>query len=134
MMKLRQSAMILLLVAQMAVVALADQLVDNVTEAENQARAVLGFVLEAPRHEAATVEEADDARQSLRDLISSMVAYKASLLRADGNDGFAYEAMQRRKTDWLLKRGCLQYTETELEFLGRMDDILAVVDQDVADR
>lgn len=133
-MRIYRPTLTLLLIAQLALAALADQLVDNVTEAENQARAVLGFVLEAPRHEAATIQEADDARQSLRDLISALVAFNASLLRADGSEYAAFDLVRQRETDWRVRRGLLQYTETELEFLVRMDDIMAVVDQDVADR
>jgi hypothetical protein len=126
--------LILLLIAHLALAALADQLVDNVTEAENQARAVLGFVLEAPRAETATAQEADNARQSLRDLISSLVAFKAALLRGDGSDAAAYDAVRVRQTGWLTMRETLQYSQTEREFLGRMDDVMAIVDQDVADR
>ncbi len=127
-------ALIVLFIAHLALAAMADQLLDNVTEAENQARAVLGFVQEAPRSPDCSIAEADSARQSLRDLITSLVAYKNALVRNDGTELTAYRTVLQRDTSWRSQRMALQYSETESEFLTRMDDILQVVDQETADR
>lgn len=134
MMMIFRPTLILILVAHLALAALADQLLDNVVEAENQARAVLGFVLEAPRSPDVTVSRADAAREQLKALISSLVTFKEALQRHDSSWPSAYNNVVSQNMAWRQMRESLQYTETEREFLVRMDDIMDVVDQDTAQR
>jgi hypothetical protein len=62
------------------------------------------------------------------------VLFKEALGRNDGTEVDAYHVVVARDTVWRSRRDALMYTPTEIEFLDRMDNSLAAVEQDVAER
>lgn len=109
------------LLLTLTLIAWAQTLSDSIHETEYQARAVLGFVQESPRSDWSTTEQATLARRSMQDLVVATVAFREATTRGDGSSVAAYDRLQVADAKWRDQRGALAFSETEHEFLDRLD-------------